>query len=122
MSKTPAKELAHGVDVMLTFLQEHLIAQRTMVCSLQQSIEPSVTISYKEVRSMTDRRRITNAFVGKFIRALERLELTVEHRPHHATFVITKPFEIMQHEFECFADLVEAIGQLNETNFDELND
>lgn len=112
MAQVSAATLAERINDTLTRYQEHLVAFRQSGYVENQSIEPSVNIGHRELRRLSGRKNIREAFVEALEEALEDCGLVVRY-PDDDVLNITKPataFKVDSANFRELESLLRFIG------------
>jgi hypothetical protein len=104
-------QLVQAVSTGLAEFQEILIAKVQSGRTENQSIVPTVSLTFTEIRKMTHRTRIRNALIDKLVGWLEDEGLEVEQEDDQ--LVITKPAEYLDVEFGSLRLLQNAVRSVN---------
>lgn len=103
-------QLVQVVSSSLTSYQEILIENAASGRAEDQDIVPSLTLTFAEIRKLTQRSRIRNALITKLIGWFEDEGLEVEWEDEQ--LVITKPADDLNTEFDSLKDLIRAVKTL----------
>lgn len=107
MVKLSDAGLASKISQMMTAYQEILIKKKQSGRTEDQSIVPTVTITFEELRKLTNRTRIRTAFIEKLTGLLEDDGMEVELE--HEALIVTKPAEDLEIEFDSLKQLQHAV-------------
>lgn len=103
-------QFAEAIYTNLASYQDILIRQRDQGRAPDQCVVPTISICYDQLRSLTGRTKIKQAFVESLVGHLESWGLDVEQE--HNSLTITKPQDILPTDFEDFTvfdDIVSTV-------------
>lgn len=103
-------QLVNDIAQNLTAYQDILVKRKISGRTEDQSIIPSVTLSYQEMRKKTHRRKIYTSFLVKIQGLFEDWGMEVEHV--HNALIITKPADDLDTEFENSNDLARVVDEI----------
>lgn len=109
MRYTDAK-LVETISESLSKYQKKLIELVNSGQSEEQSIVPTVTLTFAEIRKLTHRTKIRTALIDKLVGLLTDEGLEVEVEPDQ--LVITMPPEDLPTEFESVKELLRAVKEI----------
>lgn len=103
-------QLAKNIAADLTDYQAMLVTIKETHTDENQSIIPTVTLGYDEIRKLTHRTKIRASLVKKLVGLLEDEGLEVECED--AALIISKPAEDMPTEFGSWRELSNMLKEL----------
>lgn len=107
-------QLVESVSKNLTEYQEMLIANALSGRAEEQSVIPTLYLTFTEIRKLTHRTRIRQALILKLVGLLEDEGLEVEEEGDQ--LVITKPAADMDVDFGSLRLLENAVKSLNKAS------